>query len=225
MSPGLVPLPTLKTNSRKDPHNIRPRLLPRALAPALVAVFSVAVIACGDSATVESDPGVDRAFATGMVPHHEAAVEMAKMAKSRAEHKEISQLADDIIRAQNAEIKTLRTLDKKLAADGVEVADVGMTDEMMGMDGDMSMLDSAEDFDREFIDMMVAHHQGAIHMARIELERGTDPALKKLAQDVVDAQSREIEQMNEWRTEWYGRPSPAGGVPAENESGDPHAGH
>ena len=63
--------------------------------------------------------------------------------------------------------------------------------------------------------MMVPHHQGAIRMAQIELAEGNDEETKSLARAIIEAQSREITQMNEWRTEWYGSPSPAGGIPDE----------
>jgi hypothetical protein len=52
-------------------------------------------------------------------------------------------------------------------------------------------------------------------MARIELEEGEDPELNDLAQLIITAQSGEITQMNQLREQWYGAPSPAGGVPEE----------
>lgn len=52
-------------------------------------------------------------------------------------------------------------------------------------------------------------------MARAEQARGQDPALKKLARTIVAAQTKEIGEMNQWRTSWYGKPSPSGGVPQE----------
>ena len=69
--------------------------------------------------------------------------------------------------------------------------------------------------------MMVPHHQSAILMARIELAEGDDEEAQSLATAIIDAQSREIEAMNEWRTKWYGGPSPAGGVPEEGEPRPP----
>jgi len=50
-------------------------------------------------------------------------------------------------------------------------------------------------------------------MSRIELERGADDDAKKLAEEIIAAQTREIEQMNTWRKDWFGAASPAGGVP------------
>jgi ABC-type taurine transport system ATPase subunit len=53
---------------------------------------------------------------------------------------------------------------------------------------------SAQSFDVQFIDMMVPHHQGAIRMARIQIERGQDPELTRLSREIIDAQTREILQ-------------------------------
>jgi uncharacterized protein (DUF305 family) len=85
------------------------------------------------------------------------------------------------------------------------------------MDMDMRSLRHADPFDRMFIDMMIPHHQGAIRMARIELAEGANEESKSLAREIIAAQAAEIEQMNEWRARWYGAPSPAGGVPPEDE--------
>ena len=57
------------------------------------------------------------------------------------------------------------------------------------------------DADVDFVRSMVPHHQGAIDMARIELEFGKDPKIRKLAQAVIAAQQAEIEMMQAWLAE------------------------
>ena len=52
--------------------------------------------------------------------------------------------------------------------------------------------------DRDFVRMMLPHHQGAIDMAKVELQYGKDPMLRKLAEDIIKAQQPEIAEMNGW---------------------------
>jgi uncharacterized protein (DUF305 family) len=193
---------------------------------ALILALALALAACGEDE--EQARETDGAFIAEMVPHHESAIEMAEVAQEQAEHPEIKQLADAIIETQAAEINDLSAAHERLFDMPVDEADhgtMGMSEEDtgMGMDElDMKVLEDAKPFDQEFIDMMVPHHQGAIRMARVELAMGQDAELKEMAQMIVDAQSKEIEQMNEWRARWYGEPSPAGGVPAEEDLPEDH---
>lgn len=202
----------------------------RRLAVIGTLALTTLIAACGedDAGTASesaSGNGVDRAFATEMIPHHRSAVDMAEVAKELSNRSEIKQLADTIVATQTAEIEQLTAVDQQLNDAGVEAADLGVAEHEMGMEDDASMLEETKPFDREFIDMMISHHQGAIRMARAELQEGENRELKDLATAIVDAQATEIDEMNTWRVEWFGAVSPSGGVPAEDDTGEGHSGH
>jgi uncharacterized protein (DUF305 family) len=74
----------------------------------------------------------------------------------------------------------------------------GMMDSMHRMQQGMMGTPMTGDADHDFAMMMREHHKGAIDMARAELEHGKDPELKSLAQKVIEDQSREIKQLDEW---------------------------
>ena len=63
----------------------------------------------------------------------------------------------------------------------------------------MDMVKPTGDADKDFAAMMIPHHQGAIDMAQVELQHGKDPALHKLARDIIAAQRKEIAFMRQWQ--------------------------
>ncbi|MGW4293085.1 DUF305 domain-containing protein [Micromonospora chersina] len=191
-----------------------------ALAGASVTV-ALALAACGDDSTAGHDmPGAagtatpaagasasfdaaDVMFAQMMIPHHQQAVEMSELAETRAADPEVRKLAGQIRAAQGPEIATMRGW---LAAWGRPAPSMSAGHGMPGMDhgmpGMMSEADLAKlgaasgaDFDRRFLTMMIAHHEGAITMAKEEIARGAHPDATALARQIVTAQQGEIDAM------------------------------
>ena len=146
----------------------------------------------------------DKAFIDAMVPHHQGAIAMAEVALKNAEHEEIIQLSRNIISSQQAEIEELKSI--KQEEFGTSNVPMEMSPEQMrgmGMMMDPQQLANQKPFDEAFIDAMIPHHQSAIEMARAALENSDNPKIKELAQNIISAQQREIEQMTQWRQQWY----------------------
>ncbi|MEU5984628.1 DUF305 domain-containing protein [Streptomyces sp. NPDC047434] len=138
----------------------------------------------------------DVTFAQGMIPHHQQALDMARLADGRAEDAAVRRLADAIKQAQDPEIRTMRTW---LASWGRPESAGHAGHGMAGMMSERDMRELAavrgSDFDRTFAELMIAHHDGAVLMARTEQREGRDKAALKLADDVVRAQSAEIAEL------------------------------
>ena len=150
-----------------------------------------------------NDP--DAAFAQGMLGHHIGAVDMAEIELKYGTDEEMRKLAQEIIDAQQSEIKQMKawladhpdtaepTADTKAMqqayADGMDA----MHEEMMA-----GIADPAPDM--AFARGMLPHHIGAVDMAKTQLKYGKDAEMRKLAQEIIDAQQPEIEQMQSWIT-------------------------
>jgi len=153
---------------------------------------------------------IDRHFIEQMIPHHDGAIAMANLALLKATRPEIKTLAQEIIEAQKKENKDMRTwyqnwFGKNVPEGGVVMGGMMSQDGMhMGGRQDLNTLENASDFDKEFIEQMIPHHQMAIMMARM-LEAGSNrPEMLTLAKNITTSQSKEIQEMQTWYQLWYG---------------------
>jgi uncharacterized protein (DUF305 family) len=80
-----------------------------------------------------------------------------------------------------------------------------MNDDSMGMDDMTSNLKSktGDDFDKTFVAQMIVHHQGAVDMANAAKQTAKHDEIKKMADDIISAQTKEIEQMKQWQKDWH----------------------
>ncbi|UNO43667.1 DUF305 domain-containing protein [Streptomyces sp. MST-110588] len=200
--------------------------------------LTLALTACGDDGAKSGSPkaspsqssarpsasgsfnDADVRFAQMMIPHHQQAVEMARLSGGRASDKEIKQLSQSIEKAQGPEIATMRGWLKSWGkpesapmdhsgmpgmhhgshgtGKGGDGEDEGSGSGMPGImsEKDMADLKAAKGtaYDKKFAEMMTEHHNGAIAMAEDERKNGRDAAAKKLAGDIIKGQSAEVEK-------------------------------
>jgi uncharacterized protein (DUF305 family) len=192
-----------------------------AVAGALAGVLVLS--SCGEDATtgaLSADPtskassgasadfnDADVSFVSGMVPHHEQAVEMADIVLADEPAPEVADIAEQIKAAQQPEIEQLNQMLDHFgtAADssgGHGGAHGGGGAPMHG--GMMTEQELAEfeaasgtDAERRFLTLMIAHHEGAIEAAETELAEGEYAPARELAESIRDSQAAEIEQMEQ----------------------------
>lgn len=133
-------------------------------------------------------------FAQMMIVHHQGAIDMAKLAPSRAQSEQVKTLAAKIEAAQAPEIAQMQAWLQEWgeSASGPEHS---MPGEMSA--SDMSTLTSASGsaFDKQFLTMMTAHHNGAIDMAKTEQVSGQYQPARDLASAIVTSQTAEVSEM------------------------------
>lgn len=186
-------------------------------------------------ASVPFRPGMigqtDQHFIVMMIPHHEDAVAMADLALNRAQHPELKKLAQSIKTTQTREIQEMQRWYQQWYGTNVPQWQPGMGMNrnwnpsarqpgtsgwgagmgmgrrgMMGMQTDLAALQTAQDFDRAFIEQMIPHHQMAVMMAQMVLTNSQRPEIRNLAESIIKTQTAEINQMQQWYQAWY--PSP-----------------
>ncbi len=163
----------------------------------------------------------DQRFIDMMVPHHRMAIEMAGDALKNSKDPDIRALSERILRAQANEIEELVRVRQELYGSGRTpdemhpdvMRNMGMGDHGPGSDsgsgssgrassehgGHQSSTGSSDDFDRRFLDDMLAHHAAAIQHASVALVHSEHKRLRIIAREIVDEQSREVGMMVKWR--------------------------
>lgn len=160
------------------------------------------------TSTASAHNAVDVAFAQQMIPHHRQAITMAGLAPARTANTKVRDLASQIATDQNREIATLNSWLQTWHAPSTE-NDASGGSAMGGMDRaamvgmmsnqQMSQLvkSSGPAFDRLFIQLMIAHDQGAVQMATTELSAGRNPDAMHLATSIQRNQNAQIATMRQ----------------------------
>ncbi len=81
-----------------------------------------------------------------------------------------------------------------------------VNDQQMNHDGMMQTMDLGPkdaDYDLRYIDAMTLHHLGGVNMAEEALKKSQHPQIKRLAEDIIRTQNKEIAEMKQWRQTWY----------------------
>lgn len=193
----------------------------RATVLAVSAASVLLLAACGDdtdSATLDTHSSTSSASATSataaartdfndadvtflqmMYPHHAQAVEMAKMVPSHTQNQQLIALAAEVEKAQAPEMQQITGLLVSFGKPAPSASEGHAGHAMPGMmtDAQMSALQSAQgaEFDKQWLEMMIDHHEGAVDMARTELASGVNPESRQLATAIVAAQEAEINTM------------------------------
>jgi len=195
---------------------------PRPIAAALSALVALVIplAACSTpsapaeptTATVDTVPSEERGatqhntadtmFAQMMIIHHEGAIDMAELARTRSGSEEVRALAERISAAQGPEIEQMQSWLRAWGEPtdgGGHAGHGGMDMDGMTQDEMMAMLDglSGADFDEAFLTGMIAHHEGAVDMAQAQLADGENPEALELAEKIIDDQEAEITEMQE----------------------------
>ncbi|PZR93660.1 MAG: hypothetical protein DLM67_13405 [Candidatus Nephthysia bennettiae] len=144
---------------------------------------------------------LDKAFLQGMVPHHQAAIDMAQAEVRKGKDLRVKEMAQAVITDQTREQGEMDQIAKQTFGVTPARSMTGATGQLMGVPITMDMskmgseVDTAADPDQTFLRLMIPHHATAISMADEEARNGATEPVKSIARGIVAAQAREIGQM------------------------------
>ena len=179
-----------------------------ALAAAIVIVLVVGVNSYQKMQTTkkadQASAVAEQQFMEQMTSHHKDAIQMAQMAQEKAMNGQVKSLAAGIISAQNKEVFEISTWYKHWY--GKDMPPMSAMSGMMEDGMDMSKLSSATDFDLEFVNQMIPHHQKAVEMAQSIASNAKHTEIKTLAKNIISTQTSEIKDMQQLRDEFKSNP-------------------
>ncbi|MEV6905596.1 DUF305 domain-containing protein [Amycolatopsis sp. NPDC051071] len=151
----------------------------------------------------------DVEYMTMMIPHHQQAKVMTDLVPGKTANEQIRAIAGRISVAQDGEVAMMRTWlsdrGKPVPGAGHEGHGGGHEHALMpGMATEAQLADlraaGGPAFEKIFLDLMIAHHQGALTMAEAQLGKGVEIKAQEMAQEVITGQSAEIERMRTMRS-------------------------
>ncbi len=160
-----------------------------------------------------ADADYDLRFIDGMMPHHEGAIVMAQEVLKKSQRPEVKKLAAQIIKAQTDEIAMMKQWRKDWYPKAAQTPMAWHSqmkhmmpmpaEQMKSMRMDMDLGAADDQFDLRFINAMIPHHEGALEMAKDAATKSKRPEIQKEAQAILSSQTAEIQQMKQWRKDWY----------------------
>ena len=138
----------------------------------------------------------DAEFAAMMIEHHQGAIDMANIELKSGSDNTMKAMAQNIITAQTAEIEKFKTILASHKENIIKGEHPELMEAMNGMDEKMKETKMTGNVDKDFAMMMKVHHGGAIEMSKGELGDGKVYELKKLAQQIIEEQNKEIIQFD-----------------------------
>ncbi|MES2651137.1 MAG: DUF305 domain-containing protein [Bacteroidota bacterium] len=149
---------------------------------------------------IKQTGNADYDFAAMMIPHHEGAIVMAKAAQEKGKSTTLISFAEKVISAQKKEIESLnnflKTADKTPSANAKEIK-LALDGSMKPMMDGMAETKLTGNIDHDFVALMIPHHQSAVDMAKAYLPHAQHPQIKKMANEIIQAQEAEIKWLKE----------------------------
>jgi uncharacterized protein (DUF305 family) len=145
----------------------------------------------------------DYDFANLMIMHHQMAIDMSRVQIEKGSDQIIKNMANGIVVAQEIEIREMQQFIKnyKIPTTNNQTSNsYKIATEMKSMMQKMNEVKMTDNIDKDYVAMMIPHHQSAVAMAKMQLQFGTQNELVDLSKNIIEDQTFEINELKKWQT-------------------------
>ena len=144
----------------------------------------------------------DYDFANLMIMHHQMAIDMSQVEIQKGSDQTIKNMANGIIVAQKIEIRIMQQFLQNYKiplSNNLLNQSLKLTTEMKEMMDKMNAIKMTNNIDKDYVAMMIPHHESAVEMAKSQLLFGTQNNLVALAKNIIEDQNFEINEFKKWQ--------------------------
>ena len=145
----------------------------------------------------------DYDFANLMIMHHQMAIDMSRVQIEKGSDKNIKDMANGIVVAQEIEIREMQQFiqNYKIPKTNNQTSNsYKIATEMKSMMDKMNSIKMTDNIDKDYVAMMIPHHESAVTMAKQQLQFGTQNSMVDLAKNIIEDQTFEINEFKKWQT-------------------------
>ncbi|MES2331111.1 DUF305 domain-containing protein [Sediminibacterium roseum] len=143
------------------------------------------------SMKMTGDPDID--FAGMMIEHHQGAIDMSEAEIKSGTDEKLKAMAQNIITKQKGEQNNLRDIVRNTKPMKMDMGQGNASNKLINeMMANMKAMEMSGNTDKDFIRMMISHHESAIKMAKSEIANGMNSSLKQMAKTMINDQTMEI---------------------------------
>lgn len=152
---------------------------------------------------VKMNGDFDYDFANLMIMHHQMAIDMSRVEIEKGSDQSIVRMAKGIVVAQEIEIRGMQQFVKNykvLVTNNQTSNSFKIAKEMKSMMDKMNTVKMTDKIDKDYVAMMIPHHESAVTMAKMQLQFGIQNAMVTLAKNIIEDQTYEIDEFKNWQT-------------------------
>ncbi len=145
----------------------------------------------------------DYDFANLMIMHHQMAIDMSRVQIEKGNDQSIKDMANGIVVAQEIEIREMQQFiqNYRIPKNNNQTSNsYKIASEMKTMMDEMNAVKMTNNIDKDYVAMMIPHHESAVTMAKMQLLFGTQNVLVDLSKNIIEDQSFEIDEFKNWQT-------------------------